>query len=458
MNLVLFCSSRAVRSANCFSWPMLLLVLVVGLLAEAQGSTPLILNGECGDAAVLLQHSVKHEESSLTASTIISSTSGVLTESAIMGKVSSFFLDMRKMWGPGAGPAEDPVWGSPPQVAPGLDAWDTFDTIMVLSMIIVLALFDIFVQSRLAYSIHNHAVALLFMLIASGVFCFVVWQIRGQTDGVAWLTGYVVEWALSMDNLFVFTLIFKAFSVPSDQAIRALSIGIYGAIIFRLVFILCLSELLKLHYAVDVVLGGVLITSGLLSLNDSDEEDVHDLSAVRFFKWLFGSRLQETYDEEGRLFTRSATGELQMTLLFLVVCVIAVVDCIFAVDSVGSKTGQIKSLYINVTSCLMAMFSLRSLFFLIKDLADYFEYVKYGICAILCFVGTEMIVSKWFEIPLPAMCIIIALLFVGSVVCSVIKVHSSHSGEQDTRAKLASEDTAVNVKSDGGAEDTDARH
>merc|ERR1719502_613058 len=114
---------------------------------------------------------------------------------------------------------------------------------------------------------------------------------------------------------------------------------------------------------------------------------------------------------EAQLFTRGKKGEFQVTILFLVVCVISVVDCVFALDSVGTKTGQIKSTYINVTSCLMAMFSLRSMFFIVKDMADYFDYVKYGICLILCMVGAEMMVSKWIHMPLAYMCIAIILLF-----------------------------------------------
>jgi tellurite resistance protein TerC len=330
---------------------------------------------------------------------------------------------------------------------PGLDEWDTSDTVMVVCMLFALGIFDWFVNPRIAQNSSHHVITLVFMLLASFIFGVFVWRQRGQSDGVAWLTGFVVEWALSMDNLFVFHLVFKAFSVPNDQSTRALGIGIYGAICFRMVFIVGLSELFTLHYAVDIAIGGLLITSGICSLSDSDDEEVHDLAAVKFFKWLLGSRLQDVYNEEGRLFTRNAGGELQLTVLFLVVCIISVVDCVFAVDSVGSKTGQIKNIYINVTSSLMAMFSLRSLFFIIRDLADYFDYVKYGICAILCFVGLEMMCQHWIHVPLGYMCVIITLLFSASLVASVLKVHTlahlvdaggKHSG--DDKHEETSED------------------
>jgi len=225
-----------------------------------------------------------------------------------------------------------------------------------------------------------------------------------------------------MDNLFVFHLVFKAFSVPNDQATKALRIGIYGAVFFRVIFIAFLTHLMSVSYWVQVLVGCVLIVSGFLALTDDDDEDVQDLATVRFFKWLFGSRLLDSYSDDGSLITTSEDGKLQMTVLFLVVCVIAVIDCFFAVDSVGSKTGQIKNIYINLTSSLMGMFSLRSLFFIIRDMADYFDYVKYGICSILCFVGMDMIMSKWVAVPLPWMCAMICILFATSVTASVMKV------------------------------------
>merc|ERR1719272_2565777 len=102
--------------------------------------------------------------------------------------------------------------------------------------------------------------------MASAIFCACVWQQRGKDDGVAWATGYALEWALSMDNLFVFHLVFKAFSVPNDQALKALRIGIYGAVFFRVLFIAFLTHLLTLSHWVDVIVGCVLIISGFLSL------------------------------------------------------------------------------------------------------------------------------------------------------------------------------------------------
>jgi len=296
------------------------------------------------------------------------------------------------------------------------------DTMLVSVMFGVLLAFDVLTPFA-EYKLSNHLRSMAFMVMASAVFCAFVSSHKGEAAGVAWATGYALEWALSMDNLFVFHLVFKAFSVPNEHAMQALRLGIYGAIFFRVIFIVFLTHLLELSLWVNVALGCVLILSGILSLQDDDDDDeVQNMPTVRFFKWLAGPRLLDTYREDGCFLVREDGGQLQMTVLFLVVCVIAVVDCIFAVDSVGAKTGEIKSIYINLTSSLMGMFSLRSLFFIVRDMAEYFDYVKYGICSILCFVGAKMLISKWVEVPLRWSCAIVCIMFATSVLASIVKV------------------------------------
>jgi tellurite resistance protein TerC len=435
----------------------MLQALVLACCVLAGGSYGSICNGknaQCdpfgeSDTAYLLQHYVK----SATLRTInhasppatLSHGNSSSTTFDLSSHLQHMMLQAKEsfsIWSSALGRyITQPVPGT--SADPGLDAWDSFDTTMVVAMCLALVMFDLCISDRMAYTLRNHMIVLFVMLVASTIFGLVVWKQRGNTDGIAWLTGYVVEWALSMDNLFVFHLVFKAFSVPNEQSTRALCVGIYGAIFFRVIFIAFLSELFELSHWVDVAVGAVLIVSGLMSLQDDDEPEVQDLKVVRFFKWLFGSRMQDRYNKEGYLFVRGERGEMQVTVLFLVICVISVVDVFFAVDSVGSKTGQIKNLYINVTSCLMAMFSLRSLFFIVKDMADYFDYVKYGICGILCFVGAEMILQRWWHVKLEHMCIIICFLFIGSVVASVIKV-------QISGANKSGEDAAIQKSEERG--------
>jgi hypothetical protein len=156
------------------------------------------------------------------------------------------------------------------------------------------------------------------------------------------------------------------------------------------------------------------------------------LYTVRFFKWVFGSRLYGEYAAGCRLFVKDGAGSTQITMLFLVTCVVAVVDVFFAVDSVGSKIGQIPSIYINLSSSLLAMFTLRALFFLVRDAVDYFELLKYGIASILVLVGVQVIISKWVDpLPLGINCVVIAGLFAVAALASVIKAKLYPSEEDD---------------------------
>lgn len=341
---------------------------------------------------------------------------------------------------------------APAEASPGLDDWDTADTVLFILIVVVLLIFDMFLAPQSDTHIYSHALAFVFMAIASGVFCAIVWIQRGHDDGVAWATGYALELALSMDNLFVFHLVFKNFAVPKTSTMRALSFGIYGAVCFRVVFILGLTQLFTVNPAIDIGIGLVLVASGLMTLWDDDDEDVRDSKTSRFFTWLFGSRLVE-YNDAGDFFTSNEDGQTQITELFLVVCVISAIDCIFAVDSVGSKTGQIKNSYINLTSSLMGMFCLRSLFFIIRDMADHFDYVKYGICSILCFVGLDMVFQQWVDIPLPWMCVTICILFASSLVASVAKHTWYPTVEKDVEG---SDTRAHSCTGDTCAEDTDS--
>jgi tellurite resistance protein TerC len=325
----------------------------------------------------------------------------------------------------------------------GLDRWDHSDTITIVAMLILLVCFDVFVAPKIPQSMPTHLLVLGLMILLSALFCGAVYTQRGTIDCLAWATGYVVEIALSMDNLFVFHLVFQKFRVvENNRVLYALSFGIYGAVIFRVIFILALTKLLQIYYVADMIVGAVLVMSGILTLyDDDDDQDVEDLYTVKFFRWVFGDRLKEGVrasaksDKSGtseaeesnaecQLFAKDESGRTQITILCLVVCVISVVDVFFAVDSVGSKTGEIKNIFINLSSSLLAMFSLRAFYFIVKDLNDYFVFVKYGICTILCFVGIEMMISKWYTVPLGLMCAIIAAIFSLSVVASIIKVRS----------------------------------
>lgn len=306
------------------------------------------------------------------------------------------------------------------------DTWalTTLDTSEVSSILLILAVilfFDRFIIPLCGTTFLGHIGVLVFMIVCACLFSSAIWLHRGRDDARSWLEGYFLEWSLSMDNLFIFDLTFRTFCVPEGHVPRALTFGIYGALILRALVILLFSHLFSISHVVTGCLGALLIVMGIMSLSEDDDDEVERFYTVRFFKWLFGSRLQGTYDDDGRLFGQDpSTGKVQFTVLFLVINVITVVDIIFAVDSVGAKTGQIKDTYLNLSSSLLAMFGLRALFFVIRDLAHFFELVKYGVCSILVCVGAEMMVRFWVTVPAYLMCFVIGSIFLLSIIASVV--------------------------------------
>jgi len=318
--------------------------------------------------------------------------------------------------------------------------WGALDTIVISSTVILLVSFDFFIVPFIQCNMRNHLLVLVFMLAISALFCTFVWQQHGRTAGEAWATGFLMEGAMSIDNLFGFQLVFRSFAVPAAVANRAMTLGIYIAMLFRVALFVSLAAILKVTHWINVVVGCWLLVTAFASLGDEDQtEEVQSLSSVQFFKWLLGSRLKDTYGEEGGLCTRDRRGNVQMTVLFLVVCVIPFVDFTFSFDNVTTQTAQINSNYINLTSCILAMYALRSCFFIVSDLSEYFEYTKYGISAILFFVGVEMIMSEWYQIPLRYVLLVIGGLFSVSVMVSVIKVMLSKPKKRAKDAESSEE-------------------
>jgi tellurite resistance protein TerC len=200
-------------------------------------------------------------------------------------------------------------------------------------------------------------------------------------------TGYIVEWALSVDNVFVFAVVFGHFRVPLKYQYRVLFWGILGAIIMRLVFILAGSALL--HYAewMMPIFGAFLIYTGV-KLAFKEDEEVHPEN-----NWLMktGRKLfNVTTEPSGDKFFRKIDGKFFVTPLFLVLLVIESTDVIFAVDSVPAILSITQDTFIVFTSNIFAIMGLRALYFLLAGVMDMFRFLNYGLSAILVFVGGKM--------------------------------------------------------------------
>eukprot|EP00747_Dinoflagellata_sp_TGD_P064650 gnl/TRDRNA2_/TRDRNA2_154000_c0_seq2.p1 gnl/TRDRNA2_/TRDRNA2_154000_c0~~gnl/TRDRNA2_/TRDRNA2_154000_c0_seq2.p1 ORF type:complete len:814 (+),score=122.25 gnl/TRDRNA2_/TRDRNA2_154000_c0_seq2:70-2511(+) len=306
------------------------------------------------------------------------------------------------------------------------DNFNSGEWAVLLVTCAVLLLLDTFVFTRfIPEGPRSHVIMFVFWLSMGLLYNMYFWWEAGQNDGLDWMSGYFLEWLLSMDNLFVFHLIFKTFKTPAEMLHKALFVGIIGAVAFRIVFFLILGFLLHIVQWIRFVFGFFLIYSGFQALED-DGDDLDDMYSVKLLRACVGSRLKETYDHEGNgFFVTDNNGRTCMTMLVYVVLCLEVTDVIFAVDSVSAKLAQIPDQFIAYSSSVMAIFGLRAMFFIIKDLVDYFEMLKYGLCFILVFIGCELMVSNWIQLSSVTVTMVIFVVFATSIGASFARMKAS---------------------------------
>ena len=232
------------------------------------------------------------------------------------------------------------------------------------------------------------------------------------------LSGYILELSLSTDNLFVFLMIFEYFKVPLVYQRRVLLYGILGAIIMRLVMILLgIWFVMKFHWIL-YVFGAFLIFTGIKMLTLDNDKDSFEHNPI--INWL-KKHLRLTKDFHEEKFFVKHNGFWHATPLFLVIVFIELSDVIFAVDSIPAIFGITQDPFIIFTSNIFAILGLRALYFLLADLSDKFQYIKYGVSLILMFIGVKMLIVDWYKIPVVyALLAIISTLFI-SVLFSIYK-------------------------------------
>jgi tellurite resistance protein TerC len=243
----------------------------------------------------------------------------------------------------------------------------------------------------------------LLWVVLSLAFNYLVWKSKGDEAGLDFLTGYVIEYSLSVDNIFVFVLIFTYFRVPPRSQHRVLVWGILGALVMRGVMIWLGVTLVERFHFVLYIFGAFLVLTGLRMLFDRDAKlDFEKNFFMRFCRKM----LPITKEFHGRRFMvrvgRTGTtdrGRLMFTPLLLVLILVDVMDLIFAVDSIPAVFAITTDQFIVYTSNICAILGLRSLYFLLARMIDRFIYLKTGLAIILGFVGTKMILAKQFPIP-----------------------------------------------------------
>jgi tellurite resistance protein TerC len=249
-------------------------------------------------------------------------------------------------------------------------------------------------------------------------FAVLVHHWLGPTKAIEFVAGYVVEEALSVDNLFVFILIFSYFKVPPDQERTVLFWGILGALIMRGIFIASGVALVNRFHWILYLFGAFLVWVGFRLMFGGQEKEIDPSRNVVLR--LVRRVLPVTDSYEGRKFLIRREGRLFATPLLLVLLVVETTDVIFATDSIPAILAITRDPFIVYTSNVFAILGLRSLFFALSGLMKVFHYLHYGLAVVLVFIGAKMLVSSRFEMPTWAALAVIAVVLGLSVLASVL--------------------------------------
>lgn len=263
-------------------------------------------------------------------------------------------------------------------------------------------------------------------------FDFGLWIYLTETVGreiatakaMEFLTGYVIEKSLSVDNIFIFLLIFGHFAVPPQYQRKVLLYGVLGAIIMRVIMILAGSWVVTQFAWVLYLFGVFLLITGFRMLVSTEEEP--DLDANPVLK-LAKKLLPFTKEFHKEKFSIKVDGKRVFTPLLLVLILIEVSDVIFAVDSIPAIFAVTTDPFIVFTSNIFAIMGLRALYFLLADMADRFHLLKFGLAFVLMFVGIKMLIVKWMHVPTDVSLMVIGLILGGSIIASLIATrHKKH--------------------------------
>lgn len=251
----------------------------------------------------------------------------------------------------------------------------------------------------------------------------VIWTQYGSEYGLQYLSGYVIEKSLAIDNVFVWGLLFAAFAVPKKYQHRVLFLGVVGALAMRSVMIIGGSALIKEFAWILYIFGAFLVYTGIKMFVQRNEH--FDLNNSKFYNWLRG-KLRLTDSIENENFTVVKNGVRYFTPLFLVLIMVEFMDLVFAVDSIPAIFAVTDEPFLVFASNALAILGLRSMYFLIADLMDKFRYLKEGLSIILVWVGLKMIVSHaLFKIPTWVSLVVITLVIAISIIASFRKADSN---------------------------------
>jgi len=231
------------------------------------------------------------------------------------------------------------------------------------------------------------------------------------------LTGYVIEKSLAVDNIFVWLMIFSYFAVPAEYQRRVLLYGVLGAIVMRTVMVIAGAWLISEFHWILYVFGLLLLATGIKMLVFADKEP--DLEKNPALRWMRKHmKITDTFHQERFFIVKQ--GVRYATPLFLVLVLVEITDLIFAVDSIPAIFAVTSDPFIVLTSNVFAILGLRAMYFLLKDVADRFHLLKYGLAMVLMFIGTKMLIVDFFKIPVLVSLAVVGALIGLSVIASLL--------------------------------------
>jgi len=292
--------------------------------------------------------------------------------------------------------------------------WIAFHIGVFLALIVDLAQFK---RRDRALSMRAAAHRSVIWIVLSLLFNLLVWKFRGPEKGLEFLTGYLIEYSLSVDNIFVFVLIFTYFGVPPIAQHRALVWGILGALIMRGIMIWCGIALVQRFSFVLYFFGVFLLVSAFrMFFGKMAPENFGEGWVMRLCRRTFPIT-REFYGEH---FKAKVDGQWMLTPLALALIIIDVMDLIFAVDSIPAVFAITRDPFIVYTSNICAILGLRSLYFLLANLINRFIYLKSGLALVLAFVGIKMIIADFVHLPNGLSLVVIVLILAVTITISMI--------------------------------------
>jgi tellurite resistance protein TerC len=292
--------------------------------------------------------------------------------------------------------------------------WIAFNAFVLLMLVLDLGVFH---RNNEKMSFRSALGWTVFWVSLAAAFAVTLYFVEGQQRTLEFITGYIVEESLSVDNLFVFLTLFQFFRVPEQYQYKVLFWGIIGALVMRGIFIAVGVGLIQRFEWIIFVFGGFLIYTGLkMAFRKEHAGDPAKNPILRFARKHL--RVTDEFDH-GSFFVRRNRVRYA-TPLFLVLLLIEATDLLFAVDSIPAVLAVTRDAFIVYTSNVFAILGLRALFFTLAGVMERFYYVDQSVAAILVFVGGKMVASHWYDVPTPTSLVVIALILAISILASLI--------------------------------------